>query len=137
MAAVASTTTTTIAAADEYPFAAKGAIPTEMDIFFNRDESARSNAGGGQPLDGVAERPAQSRVIGLEADLRLFERVDQTGVLLLAGGFEPALHFGLEAGQHLPVLVALRSADGGREFVEQMTQMLFHGGNATGRGACT
>jgi hypothetical protein len=38
MAAVASTTTATIAAADSYEFAAKGAIPAEMHISFIPDE---------------------------------------------------------------------------------------------------
>ena len=68
-------------------------------------------------------------MLRLEADLSLLQGVDQAGVLfLLVGGPEPGLDFTMEAGQLLPFLLALRPVNGSREFVEQMSQVLFHGG---------
>ena len=68
-------------------------------------------------------------MLRLEADLSLLQGVDQAGVLLLlVGGLEPALDFVVEAGELLPFLLTLRSVNGSREFVAQMSQVLFHGG---------
>jgi hypothetical protein len=64
-------------------------------------------------------------VIGLEADLRLLQDVDQAR-LLLARPFQPVLDFALEASELLPVLMAVATADGSGELVEQVPQMLFH-----------
>jgi len=54
-----------------------------------------------------------------------------------AGGFEVLFDRALEAGQFLPIPAVSGPPDGGREFVEQMTQVLFHRPHATGRAACT
>src|SRR5205085_10527527 len=91
----------------------------------------------GEHLDGVAQGLAEGRVLGLEADLGLLQGVDQPGLLFLVRAFELALDLAVEAGQLLPVLVAAGMANGSGDLVEQAAQVLFHSGNATGRGACT
>jgi hypothetical protein len=70
-------------------------------------------------------------MVGLEPDLGLLEHVDEAAVVTVvavlavavvgASGFEVLFDRALEAGQLLPIPVVFRPADGGREFVEQMT----------------
>src|SRR5207302_4717875 len=118
----------------------------EMHIFFKRDEWL-SDARGGERLNGLAERLGQRRMVGLEPDLGLLEDVDEAAVVTVgagvvtavvgAGRLEVLFDGTLEAGQFLPIPAVSGPPDGGREFVEQMTQVLFHRSHATGRAACT
>ena len=148
---VASTSTAGPAAArfsrgSEHQFGAKRTNPPEMHIFFKRDEWL-SDARRGERLNGLAERLGQRRMVGLEPDLGLLEDVDEAAVVTLvagvdtavvgAGGFEVLFDRAVKAGQLLPIPAVSGPPDGGREFVEQMTQVLFHRAHATGRAACT
>jgi hypothetical protein len=76
----------------------------------------------------LPERVPEPRVIGLETDFGRFEGVDETGMILAGNvGLEPALDGGEEAHQLGPVFVTLPGAsDGGREFVQESSQVVFH-----------
>ncbi len=66
-------------------------------------------------------------MIGFEADLGLLQRVDQPGALVVVSALQAVFDLALEAGELLAVVVVPGPPDGGLEFVEELTQVLFHG----------
>src|SRR5688572_3799166 len=100
--------------------------------FFSNGTKCSSDPGGGEGLDGLADRFGQGRMVGLETDLGLLQHVEEAlrlvflGVLLFPGAGEAVLDDAAEAGQLFPVLAVLRPPDGVREFVQQMAQMVVH-----------
>jgi hypothetical protein len=95
--------------------------------------SLGSDPGGGQRLGGLPECVPEPRVVGLEPDLRRCQSVNEPVMIVVGSvGFEPALDGGQEPHQLGSVFVALpRPFDGGGEFVQQSSQVVFHRGTVS------
>src|SRR5581483_2506414 len=127
---------------------------TFFSIRTNGSAPRGSDPAGGQRLDGLADRSPEARMVGFEAQLGRLQPLDEpVGLVVDAGArrdgagpagarpahqltpgvharrpdVEPALDLAVEAGQLPTVVLVVGAADGGRQLVEQMAEVLFHG----------